>query len=365
MGTREPGGIRAPTLPARDLDHVLRHTAHLWPRLQGARLFISGGTGFFGTWLLESMLWANDQLRLGLHATVLTRDPERFLQRAPHLATDPAIELLTGDMGSFAFPTQRLDAVIHAATEPVGAPGTFDPLWKLEADVSGTRRVLAMARQMGARRMLLTSSGAVYGRQPPEIERIPEDYAGAPDPTDPGSAYGEAKRVSELACAAAGEGGLETVIARCFAFVGPHLPLDANYAIGNFIRDALSGGPILVAGDGTAVRSYLYAADLAVWLWSLLLGGAPGRAYNVGSDAAVTIEQLAHVVARTVSPSAEVRVLGTVDGSPPQRYVPSVDRARTELGLVPLVALQDAIERTATWHRQAINFTPAERERTP
>jgi dTDP-glucose 4,6-dehydratase len=352
-------------LLAGDLQHVLEQTVDVWPLLQGARLFITGGTGFFGSWLLESLLWANDRMRLGLRATVLTRDPARFISKAPHLAMDPAIELLAGDMGSFAFPRHNIDFVVHAATETVGAPGTFDPMWKFEADVSGTRRVLATAREHGARRMLLTSSGAVYGRQPSEVAHISEDYVGAPDLTDPASAYGEAKRVSEFACAASAKGGPDTVIARCFAFVGPHLPLDSNYAIGNFIRDALSGGPIVVAGDGTAVRSYLYAADLAVWLWRLLLQGTPGRAYNVGSDEAVTIDQLARMVARIASPAAEVRLLGKADGRPPQRYVPSIHRARSELGLGPVVLLPDAIERTASWHRQINDPSPVEAERTP
>jgi dTDP-glucose 4,6-dehydratase len=147
--------------------------------------------------------------------------------------------------------------------------------------------------------------------------------------------------------------------------VGPHLPLDSNYAIGNFIRDALSGGPIVVAGDGTAVRSYLYAADLAVWLWRLLLEGTPGRAYNVGSDAAVTINQLARMVARIASPAAEVQVLGKADGRPPQRYVPSIDRAGAELGLRPVVPLSDAIERTARWHRRVNDPSSVEAEGTP
>jgi dTDP-glucose 4,6-dehydratase len=360
-----PDDRGAHNLLAHDLQHVVEQTADVWPLLRGSRLFITGGTGFFGHWLLESMLWANDRMRLGLRATVLTRDPARFNNKAPHLAMDPAIEMLAGDMGSFAFPRHNIDFVIHAATETVGAPGTFDPMWKLEADVSGTRRVLAMARELGARRMLLTSSGAVYGRQPSELTQVPEDYAGAPDLTDLQSAYGEAKRVCEFACAASGKGGPETVIARCFAFVGPHLPLDSNYAIGNFIRDALSGGPIVVAGDGTAVRSYLYAADLAVWLWRLLLEGTPGRAYNVGSDAAVTINQLARMVARIASPAAEVQVLGKADGRPPQRYVPSIDRAGAELGLRPVVPLSDAIERTARWHRRVNDPSSVEAEGTP
>jgi dTDP-glucose 4,6-dehydratase len=133
--------------------------------------------------------------------------------------------------------------------------------------------------------------------------------------------------------------------------VGPYLPLDAHFAIGNFIGDALQGGPIRIAGDGSPYRSYLYAADLARWLWTILLRGQSARPYNVGSTDALSIHDLAHLVARTVSPGVKVDVAQVrVAGAVAERYVPSVTRAEIELGLRGTVPLAEGVRRTAAWH---------------
>ncbi|MEQ1885363.1 MAG: NAD-dependent epimerase/dehydratase family protein [Bryobacteraceae bacterium] len=334
-------------LTEEDLQHVFEHARTCWRELAGARIFVTGATGFVGKWLLESLLFASDRLNLSVRITALTRDPARFRVGFPHLALHSAVELLAGDAATFPFPHEEYPFVVHAATEPSWPASSAAPTSNFDANVAGTRRVLEFARQRGARRFLLTSSGAVYGRQPSEMTHIPEEYRGAPDPHDPATAYGQAKRVSEfLSAMYARQFGFDVLIARLFAFSGPYLPLDQNFAVGNFVRDAASGGPIQVKGDGTAYRSYLYAADLAVWLWTILTRGESGRPYNVGSADAVTIGELARSVAKAAGTGVEVVTAHSyTPGKPAERYVPCVERSARELGLTPRIDLLEGLRR--------------------
>lgn len=339
-------------LPRQDLDHILNHTQGLWEDLRERSIFLTGGTGFVGTWLLESLLAANDQFDLRIRVVVLTRDPERFRNRSLHLAGHASVQLLGGNVTGFEFPDGDFPFVIHAATEAQFEPDKEHPLGAFDADVVGTRRVLEFARSHGVRRLLFTSSGAVYGKQPAELTHIPEEYAGAPLTIDPASAYGQAKRVSEFMSAMYGRVyGFDAMIARLFAFVGPLLPLDANYAVGNFIRDALGGGPVRISGDGTPYRSYLYAADMAIWLWTILLQGKAAYPYNVGSPSDLTIVDLARTVVDVVAPGTAIEVAKSlIPSASPQRFVPSTARAEEELGLRHLIATAEGIRRTSNWH---------------
>lgn len=340
-------------LPERDLRHVLDHTQPLWGDLRGRAVFLTGGTGFVGTWLVESLLWISDQLNLGVATVVLTRDPDRFRARCPHLANHPAVSLVSGDVRSFAFPDGQFPFVIHAATERIVEPEERQPLGSFERDVMGTHRVLEFARSHGVRRLLFTSSGAVYGRQPSDLTHVAEDYAGAPMTLDARTVYAQAKRVSEFMCASYGRSfGFDALIARLFAFVGPHLPLDANYAVGNFIRDAIDGNPIRIAGDGTPFRSYLYAADLSIWLWTILFRGTPAIPYNVGSPEALSIADLAQAVLRATEANAGIEIARKpISEAPAQRYVPATRRAEDDLGLRVLISVEDGIRRTSDWYR--------------
>jgi dTDP-glucose 4,6-dehydratase len=327
-------------------------------KLQGARLFITGGTGFIGCWLLESLARANDRLGLGAEALVLTRNPEAFARKAPRLARRPEFRFQAGDVRDFAFPAGRFSHVIHAATEASAKLNDEHPGVMLDTIVTGTRRALDFAVQCGAKQFLLTSSGAIYGRQPATLTHVAEDYAGGPDVSDPQSAYSEGKRMSELLCAIhARQHGLEVKVARIYALVGPYMPLDIHFAMGNFIRDALAGGPIKVNGDGTPYRSYLYAADLAIWLWTILIRGVSNRPYNVGSRNALSVAQVAEAVSRALPGHVPVVIAQKpVPGRPAARLVPETARAQQELGLREWVPLDEAIRRTAQWYKNQNNI---------
>ncbi len=333
-----------------DLESAVRRVGSAWDDLRGARIFITGGSGFLGQWLLALLLEGNRIGQLGLRVSVLTRSPERFMARRPDLAGDPAVELVAGDVRFFNYPKGHYTHLIHAATD-TSVEADRDPLKLIDSIVGGTSRVLAFAHSAGIQKVLFTSSGAVYGAQPESVERIQENYSGACSTTDRRSCYGQAKRLAEqLVTVYHAEFGLQTRIARCFAFVGPGMAMDAHFAIGNFIRDAVAGGPIVVTGDGQPIRSYLYAADAAVWLLRILVEGKAGAAYNVGSGEGFSLAQVAARVANVVG--GQVQIRGRPADGFRSRYLPDVELARATLGLEVWTDLNEAIARTAQWHAE-------------
>ena len=234
-------------LPPDDLAEILRFLEPAWPELKGRRLFLSGGTGFFGKWLLGALACADAEFSLGLHITVLSRDPARFLEKYPDAA---GFDFVQGDVLRFAIPPGRYDFILHAATDTTAISTPAQEEERSRVIVDGTRRMLDLALQSGVRRLLNISSGGVYGAAAARPSGAREE-----DEPAPSTPYGRAKLEAEKLCE---NSGIDFVTARAFAFLGPHLPLDAHYAAGNFLRDALRGGPIRVRGDGTALRSYLY-----------------------------------------------------------------------------------------------------------
>ena len=297
------------------------------------RIFVTGGTGFFGKSILD-YLRRHPDFRAGDAWTILSRDPERFQsQNAALLDQNRKIGFVAGDVRDFKA-EGRYDEIIHAATAAVTTMADDEMTSTI---VEGTRHVLAFAKSCGAKKILLTSSGAVYG---PQTAPVGEDA-----PCNPVTAYGKGKLEAERMCVAS---GLDAKLIRCFAFTGPYLNRDIHYAIGNFIRDCLAGEPIVIKGDGTPQRSYLYADDLVEWLFAILDRGASGRPYNVGSPEGLSIRNLAERVRAALGAKNDIRVLGVpVPDTTPSVYVPDVSRAVRELNLHVTVDLAAAVRRSA------------------
>ncbi len=312
----------------------------LQSNLRSKRIFLTGGTGLFGKWLLDRFQGLETEV------VVLSRNPDQFIRQFPRFGECENITFVPGDVRDFGFPSGHFDTVIHAATEASAKLDQENPDEITSVIECGTKRVLDFSKQAGVNRLLYVSSGAVYGVQPPELSHIPETF-----PCNPVTAYGKGKLKAEQLCL---ESGVETVISRCFAFVGPWLPLDAYFAIGNFIGNCLRNEPIEIKGDGTPMRSYMYGSDLAEWLLTILLKGRAGEAYNVGSDVDLSIAEVAELVRRFVGCDNEIIIRQAAEpGVLPARYVPSVEKARRELDLDVRMDLEEAVGRTVeSWKAQ-------------
>ena len=339
-------------LPEEDLQHIFNHTADLWEEVRNKSIFITGGTGFFGIWLLESFLYANTRAGLNAEMVVLTRSMDGFYQRYPHLRNVNGFSLLDGDVTNFTFQDKDIKFIIHAASGGTAILNDKEHGSIVKTSADGTRHVLDFASECKGVKVLYTSSGAVYGRQPHEITHVSEDYPGAPDTMSAKSTYGELKRYCELLSTLySTQHHFDVKIARCFAFVGPYLPLQSNYAIGNFIYDVLHNRQIIIQGDGTPHRSYLYSSDLTIWLWTILFKGKTLFPYNVGSDDDLSIYELADRVRNLTNPVLEIKVSQSSQNKYVERYVPSIQRAFADLGLKPIISLNDSILKTVQWNK--------------
>jgi UDP-glucuronate decarboxylase len=306
-------------------------------------LLLTGGTGFFGRALLDTLLSTNVYHRI----YIVSRDPDSFALKYPIYASSEVVKLIECDIqdSSFCLLNLKADHVIHGATDSTNGPN-LSPLERFNQIVIGTRNTLDLAIKCGASRFLLVSSGGIYGPQPIDMPFIDEDCSLSPALNNTANTYSLSKRTAEHLCHLYQEKQyFDIVIARCFGFVGPYMPMRAHFAIGNLIYDALYSDCLTISGDGKPIRSFMYQSDLATWLIFLLQKGVAGEAYNVGSSDQISISELAHRIRDILSPNKMIRMLGQIDPITSRerlRYVPSISKA-LDLGLRLQVPLDDAI----------------------
>lgn len=330
-------------------EKIWNNNQKLWNCLQNKQVFVTGGTGFFGKSLLDLIIDFNTHKKLNLNLIILTRDPEKFTLKFPKLALNKWIKFQKGNILDFRQTKLQIDYILHFANPSDGNYIKESPMEIFDTINIGSRNIFEFAKLCEVTAILQTSSGAVYGKQPSEIENIQENFTGAPKMTDLNAGYAEGKRVAELiGNIYSKQFNFEHKIARCFAFLGPYQELNGSFAIGNFIRDALFGNKIIVNGDGSDFRSYMYSDDLILALLTILVFGKTRTPYNVGSDQSISIKDLAYLVSKTLNNDSkiEIKQLATSNLSA-NRYVPSMNFFNSEFELKDQLDLKSAIKRTA------------------
>jgi nucleoside-diphosphate-sugar epimerase len=340
-------------LPVEDLEHIYQNTQDIWESFRGKSIFLSGGTGFFGKWLLESYIYVNEKLSLNAKITTLTRNPEAFLMEYPFYKEHTnTVQFVKGDILNYDFNLdQKFEFIIHAATAASESLNKSNPLLMMDTITIGTRRVLDFAITQPIEGFLFVSSGAIYGKQPWSVSHIQEDDSFKVDINNPNAAYAEGKRIAELYCSTYFEKyNLPIKISRCFAFVGPYLPLDTHFAIGNFIKNVINNEDILIKGDGSTIRSYMYASDLIVWLLKILLKGEINQPYNAGSDEAISIKELAEKIKDLSGSKVSIKILGLpIQKEKIDIYCPSIKKAITMNAQIK-IHLTESINKTIKFY---------------
>lgn len=307
--------------------------------LEGKKILMTGCSGFFG----KNIFYHAPYLLEKNSVTLLTRDPEKFSASFPYLRGRENLSFIVGDVRDFVCEELDYDLIIHGAA----SFSSHLPEEEIGSIIcKGTEKLLEFAKKNPKLvKFLFISSGAVYGRRLQECQS--ENM-----PLNPCEVYGIAKMNAERMCL---DSGLPCVIARCFAFAGEFMSLDTHFAIGNFISDILHKRDIVIKGDGTAVRSFLYSGDLVKYLLLLAESGdmTNGKIYNVGSDEAVSIKELAEKAAKYAEKGKKILIEKTyLPGTPIDVYVPDISRIRLELNTANVLSLEETIFRTLEFFRK-------------
>ena len=280
-----------------------------WERLFGKTILISGANGFVPSYVLETLLYLNESAGAGIHAVALVRNPERAMQRLGHLAGRSDLTIVAQDVQAPYGGPDAVDFVIHAASQASPKVYSTDPVGTFAANVIGTWRMLEAARNARCEGFLFFSSGEVYGRIQNSSVAVTETSFGYLDPLNLRSCYAEGKRGGETLCACwHAQFGIPAKIIRLSHTYGPRMDLSDGRVFADFVADVVAGRDIVMKSDGSAKRPFCYLADAVEGIFTVLLRGDDGEAYNLGSDSEISILELAQLLCR-LFPERNCRVV--------------------------------------------------------
>ena len=302
---------------------------------------ITGGAGFLGSHICERLLSE------GFAVTCLDNFMTGTPRNVTHLAGRPGFRLLRANVTDFLHVPGPVDYVLHFASPASPIDYLRLPIQTLKVGSLGTLHTLGLAKEKGAR-FLLASTSETYGD--PQVHPQPESYWGHVNPVGPRGVYDEAKRFAEaMTMAYRSHHDVDTAIVRIFNTFGPRMRPDDGRAIPTFIRQALTGSPITVAGDGQQTRSICYVDDLVEGILRLLLSGESGPV-NIGNPHELSMLELAELIREVTSSSSPVEFIPRPQDDPCVRR-PDITLARTLLGWEPQVPVVDGLKHTVAWFR--------------
>lgn len=290
--------------------------------LSGKRIFITGGTGFFGKNLLKFLI--EQQLNPSC-VTILTRNERKFRQQHPDLCAVSWLNFEQADICDLRWNNQEYDYFIHAATSVVNQA---DSATLFDEIVLGTKHALAFAKLAGVKSFINISSGAVYQLNT-TLHGLTENSPLVNQLDNAKNTYALAKISSEhLAYLATQTSALKVTTLRCFCFAGAYLE-PSHFAIGEFVQKALNNEDIVVQASAGVYRSYLAVTDLAQQIFEVLIL-ATVRAinyevYNLGSADALSLPDLAHKVVAVLGSKSNV-ITPNLAAVNVNYYVPNVNR---------------------------------------
>lgn len=318
-----------------------------WQAIDQKKIFITGGTGFFGKWWLACYLYAKEHLGVKADIIILSRSPGCFIRQFPECNIED-IAWCVGDITSFPIPEVDFDFILHMARDyaPISLK---NPISQFSSIVLGTKRVLEAAHKSTNCTLLFVSSGAVYGKHSCALS---EDMLSTVDPLNSDNGYLISKLAAEQLCSLYHKQyALNVKIARCFTFLGPFLQLDTHFAAGNFINSVILGNDIVIKSDGAAIRSYMYPSDLMNWIMAVMIQGESVTPYNIGSPQPISIRDLAQTIVDVSGKEVKCKILGKASANEHRHfYVPDTSYTEKCFDVTTKIDMSQIIQTTIDWN---------------
>jgi UDP-glucuronate decarboxylase len=323
-----------------------------WHLLFGKTVLITGAIGLVPSYIVETLVYLNETVDADIHTIALVRNRERAMHRLGHLVSRSDMTLIVQDVRDPYSGPKTVDFVIHAAAQASPKYYGSDPAGTCAVNLFGTWRMLELAKEAASTAFVFLSSGEVYGQvQDPSIP-VTETSFGPIDPLMVRSCYAEGKRAGETLCACWNfQYGLPTKVVRLSHTYGPRMDLEDGRVFADFVANLVARRNIILKSDGSARRPFCYVADSTTGIFTVLLRGISGEAYNLGADSEISILELAELLCR-LFPERGCNIVRS-ERKPGDPYIPSSNCAGyfdlskiKSLGWHPTTGIDEGFRRT-------------------